>query len=277
MLGIQKKKNRSSHCGIAETNLTRNHEVSGSISGLAQRVKDPKLQWLWCRPAATAPIRPLDWEPPQAAAAALKRFKKNKKVLGIQPLLRDAASELWQAFWLSVHIPTHHCSHGAQGESRVQGPLARRRQTTPPWVPSTRVSLAPLSSPIPRGRGTWSPLGSPLCAASSHVVSRDPPLAVAQAATPSRGCSAPAKVCPDLALAPKGSTQGDTASPSLPQIGTHTAGPPPPQPARAQLSLYLLCVLRLLFTWPWPVQPGVGHLSTFSCMAKTAREGEGRR
>ena len=30
---------RSSHCGAAETNLTRNYEVTGSIPGLAQ-VKD---------------------------------------------------------------------------------------------------------------------------------------------------------------------------------------------------------------------------------------------
>ena len=31
---------RSSHQGAAETNLTRDHEVVGSIPGLAQWVKD---------------------------------------------------------------------------------------------------------------------------------------------------------------------------------------------------------------------------------------------
>ena len=51
------------------TNLTRNHEVSGSIPGLSQWVKDLVscgvgcrhgsdlvLLWLQCRPAAEAPI-----------------------------------------------------------------------------------------------------------------------------------------------------------------------------------------------------------------------------
>ena len=66
-----KKKMRSSRRGAAELNPTRNHEVTGSIPGLAQWVKDLALLWLWCRPAATALLRPLAWEPPYAAA--LKR------------------------------------------------------------------------------------------------------------------------------------------------------------------------------------------------------------
>ena len=39
---------------------------------------DPALLWLWCRPAATAPIRPPAWEPPYALGAALEKAKKDK-------------------------------------------------------------------------------------------------------------------------------------------------------------------------------------------------------
>ena len=40
---------------------------------------DLALLWLWCRQAATAPIRPLAWEPPYATGAALERQKKTKQ------------------------------------------------------------------------------------------------------------------------------------------------------------------------------------------------------
>ena len=40
---------------------------------------DPTLLWLWRKLAAAAPIRPLSWEPPYAAGAALEKAKKKKK------------------------------------------------------------------------------------------------------------------------------------------------------------------------------------------------------
>ena len=64
----------------------------GLIPGLAPWVKDPgvavscgthykhgldlALLWLWSRPAAVAPIRPLAWELPHAMGTALKQKKK---------------------------------------------------------------------------------------------------------------------------------------------------------------------------------------------------------
>ena len=46
---------------------------------------DPALLWLWHRPAATARIRPLAWEPPYAAGVAQEIANKQEKQL-VNPL-----------------------------------------------------------------------------------------------------------------------------------------------------------------------------------------------
>ena len=55
---------------------------------------DLPLLWLWSRPAATAPIGPLAWEPPHAAGAALKGQKKSLPY-----------SELNQLRWKPSNLP----------------------------------------------------------------------------------------------------------------------------------------------------------------------------
>ena len=44
-----------------------------------RRGLDAALLWLWRRPVATAPVRPLAWEPPYAPGAARRNSKKTKK------------------------------------------------------------------------------------------------------------------------------------------------------------------------------------------------------
>ena len=88
-----------------------------------RRSSDPALLWLWCRPAAVAPIRPLAWEPPYVSGAAPKSKKtqktKNQKQTNkqkkTQPLAITQLSYFTDIYftlkYLSKILPTWHNRH----------------------------------------------------------------------------------------------------------------------------------------------------------------------
>ena len=101
---------------------------------------DPALLWLWYRPVAMAPIRPLAWESPYAVGAALekdaqknkrqkekkKEKKKTKACLGVP---------LWYSrlrIWCYCSGPGHCCGSGlipGQGTSTGTGGKKKVRET----------------------------------------------------------------------------------------------------------------------------------------------------
>ena len=81
---------RRSHRGAVVMNPTSIHEDGDLFPGLIQsgiafscsagrkQGSDLVLLWLWCRPAATAPIRPLAWELPCATSTALRKERERE-------------------------------------------------------------------------------------------------------------------------------------------------------------------------------------------------------
>ena len=67
---------------------------------------DPALLWLWCRPEATALIRPLAWESPYAAGVALKgqKDKNNNNNRFKQGSSTDAKTTEYKVSWPSGYL-----------------------------------------------------------------------------------------------------------------------------------------------------------------------------
>ena len=95
---------------------TRNHEVAVSIPGLALWVKDPTLLWLWHRPAATALFRPLAWESPYAAGAAIGKKKNKNKQTNKKVKSWDAVTPLLGIYprEKNTEVPTEPCPQMSQ-------------------------------------------------------------------------------------------------------------------------------------------------------------------
>ena len=81
--------------------------VAASCSVGCRNGLDPVSLWLWCRPAAAAPIQPLAWELPYDVGAALKRKRgvpvmaqwltnliRNREVVGLIPGLAQWVKDL---------------------------------------------------------------------------------------------------------------------------------------------------------------------------------------
>ena len=59
---------------------------------------DLMLLWLWHRPVATAPIRPLAWDPPYVTGAAVEKDKKEKRKNKIFAFFHYRLKELYLEF-----------------------------------------------------------------------------------------------------------------------------------------------------------------------------------
>ena len=142
-----------------------------------RRGSDLTLLWLWCRPAATAPIGPLGWELSYATGAALKSKAKqtNKKPLLcllhsqdlltqpllISPVIQKPSLKLDPSTerlsdWPSL---TQHQSPGGWGWREGQGEMGPGVMDHPGWrgdfTPLTGLQRPPLGLIHPAAVPMW--------------------------------------------------------------------------------------------------------------------------
>ena len=86
--------------------------ASFSGSGIAvscgvgcRHCSDPVLLWLWHRPVATVPIRPLAWEPPYAVGAALKDKDQKQKLRKKKKTQPGTASKAYPGYQRKGTLP----------------------------------------------------------------------------------------------------------------------------------------------------------------------------
>ena len=107
------------------------------------------LLWLWRRPVTTAPIRPLAWEPPYAASAALKRQKDEEKERKRNTEREPGAPAEWPQGGAAPGAarPAGLRAPGAgsapPAEPRGLGEQGRRRRVEPARVPWLCLPAAP--------------------------------------------------------------------------------------------------------------------------------------
>ena len=80
---------------------------------------DLALLWLWYRPAATAPVRPLAWEPPYTVGAALKRPRKKTSLPLYLKNIEEGRSCPLQCCGLSTPCESH--SDQSMGSGQLDG------------------------------------------------------------------------------------------------------------------------------------------------------------